>query len=376
MEPISGLERVEQVAGAVLILVVLVDVFLTVLYARAEASLVSYHLGQAIWWVFRQAAKLSDKWSGRILSFCGPVVLVAIVAVWAFSLALGAALIIHPELGTAVKTSGGSTPTDFITALYAGGNSMSIVGSGSYEPQSTPMRLLFIANSIIGASVLSLTLTYLMQVYTALQRRNSLGLSIHLLTSETADAAHMVAALGPRGKFDGGYSHLITIAEAATKSKESTHFYPVLVYFRFEESFYSVSQFALVALDAVSLINTALDDGEYGWLRESSAVRELDRSSRMLVGTLSSTFSKGSGEAAAPDENTKVVWRDRFEAARRCLAEAGIATSSSSDAAQKYVEFRAEWQPLINSLAPSMALKAQEIDPATARRQPLTQRTQ
>src|SRR5688572_16451667 len=133
MEPISGIERFEQIAGAALILVVLLDVFLTVLYARAEATLISYHLGQAIWWISRQAAGLAGKWRGKLLSFCGPVVLVSIVGVWSISLALGAALIFHPELGRSIRSSSGGTPTDFVTALYAGGNSMSIVGSGSYE---------------------------------------------------------------------------------------------------------------------------------------------------------------------------------------------------------------------------------------------------
>jgi hypothetical protein len=364
----SAPERVEQIAGAVLILLVLADVFLTVLYARAEAMLLSYHLGQAIWWVFRQAAKLAGKWRGKVLSFCGPVVLISIVAFWAICLALGAALIIHPELGSGVKSSGESTSTDFITALYAGGNSMSIVGSGSFSPQTAAMRLLFIANSIIGASVLSLTLTYLMQVYAALQRRNAVALSIHLLTAETADAAELLAALGPQGKFDSGYSHLINLAEGVTRSKESTHFYPALVYFRFHESFYSVSQFGLVALDAVTLIRTALDDKEYGWLRDSSAVRELDRSARMLVGTLSTNFS-GNEVESSPDEKTSESWKRRFERACQRLSDAGIATVSSREAAQKYVDLRTKWQPLISSLGPSMALSAQEIDPATVQTQ-------
>src|SRR3954452_12606988 len=144
MQAVSLLGRVEQAAGFCLIFLVLLDVFLTVLYARAEVTLISFHLGQAIWWVFRQAAKFAGKARGKLLSFCGPAVLVAIVAAWSLCLALGAALIIHPELGEGVRSSSGGTSSDFITALYAGGNSMSIVGTGSYSPQTTAMRLLFI----------------------------------------------------------------------------------------------------------------------------------------------------------------------------------------------------------------------------------------
>lgn len=366
MQEISALGRIEQVAGVVVVLLVLADVFMTVLYARADAMLITYHIGQGIWRLFRQGAKAAGKWKGKVLSLCGPVVLISIVGVWAICLALGAALIIHPELGTAVKSSSGGTDTDFITALHAGGNSMSIVGSGSFEPNTTAMRLLFIVNSIIGASVLTLTLTYLMQVYTALQQRNTLALNLYLLSSETGDAAELIAGLGPEGKFDAGYSHLTTLAEDTAKSKESTHFYPVLVYFRFEEPFYSVSQFSLTALDTVTLIRTALDEREYGWLQRSAAVNSLNRSSHMLLHTITSTFREGKVDHSPADERTRSKWKRRFEDACHRLDEAGISTDHKPDAVERYIELRNKWQPFINSLAPAMALRAKDIDAAAA----------
>jgi hypothetical protein len=51
------------------------------------------------------------------------------VLVWAFALALGAGPIIHPKLGTSVRAEGGETPTDFMTAVYAGGSSISVVAA-------------------------------------------------------------------------------------------------------------------------------------------------------------------------------------------------------------------------------------------------------
>ena len=62
---------------------------------------------------------------------------------------------LHPELGRTVRPSSGPAETDFVTAL----------------------------------PVISLTLTYLMQVYSALRERNTLGLVIDTLTLETGDAA-------------------------------------------------------------------------------------------------------------------------------------------------------------------------------------------
>jgi hypothetical protein len=70
------------------------------------------------------------------------------------------------------------------------------------------------------------------QVYSALLRRNALGPKIHLFTGETADAAALVAGLGPRGQFSAGYSNLAELATAVTSVKEAHHFYPLLFYCR------------------------------------------------------------------------------------------------------------------------------------------------
>jgi hypothetical protein len=153
--------------------------------------------------------------------------------VWALGLTCGAALIIHPQLGAGIRNANGATPTDFVTALYTGGSSISIVGSSNFTPHTPGFRLFYLLNSLIGMSVVSLTLTYLMQVYNALQQRNTFGLKLYLLTSETADAAELIAGLGGQGQFSSGYSNLAELASEMTQVKEMHHFYPVLMYFRF-----------------------------------------------------------------------------------------------------------------------------------------------
>src|SRR3712207_5622034 len=125
-----------------------------------------------------------------------------------------------------------------------------------------------------------------MQVYNALQRRNKLRLNLELSSAEKGDPAELIAGLGPEGKFDAGHSDLSEIAREVAGAKESHHFYPVLVYFRCNEPYYSMSRSTLVALDTVTLIKSALDDDEYAWLKESAAVAQLCGGSMMLVKTL------------------------------------------------------------------------------------------
>src|SRR5690349_6760263 len=102
--------RLEQGLGILLVLIILLDIFLTVLYARIGTSIIGPRLGRLVWASFLKASKPAGPRRGAILSFCGPLILVLLVGLWAFGLTLGAALIMHPELGTSIRADNGETP--------------------------------------------------------------------------------------------------------------------------------------------------------------------------------------------------------------------------------------------------------------------------
>jgi hypothetical protein len=361
--------RIEQIAGALVLLLALADVFLTVLYARAGTGIFSRITAAACWRAMLFISRFAGGSRGKLLSFCGPLNLALLVLTWSSLLALGAGLIVHPELGRAVRPSSGGADTDFITALYVGGSSLSLVGSSDYAPTTGPLRLLFLFNSVAGTSVISLTLTYLMQVYTALRTRNALGLAIDTLTRETGDASRLLASIAPDGDFSSTSFDLSELASQMIEVKEAHHFYPVLFYFRFEDQRYSVSRFALVALDAMSLLRTALEGPEAKRLKASGSVEQLYRASLMLVRTLDNTFLRGSSSDTAVEAGRAAEWRGRYARATAYLAEAGlptIADRSSGEAA--YVTLRAQWDGDIAQLAPAMGYDMASIDPAVAGR--------
>ena len=176
-------------------------------------------------------------------------------------------------------------------------------------------------------SVLSLLLTYVMQIYTALKSRNVLGLAIQTLSDDTGDAAELIAGLGPQGQFNSGFSNLSSLASNASAVKESHHFYPLLFYFRFAEPYYSVSQTATVLFDTVSLLKSALSDEDYKWVKESATVTQCWRAGMLLVRMLEEVFLHG--EPAQPrsaDAGTRERWRTRYMAALDRMRQAGIKT--------------------------------------------------
>ncbi|KQO92610.1 hypothetical protein ASF33_16360 [Methylobacterium sp. Leaf92] len=361
----------ERAAGALVMALFLVDIFLTVLYARIGTGLFADRAAHLIWAIFRRAADAFGRKRGAVLSFCGPVILIVYVLFWALGLTLGAGLIIHPALGTAVRASSGETPTDFITALYAGGSSMAIVGASDFKPVMDGYRVFYLMNSLVGMSVTSLVLTYVMQVYTALQKRNALGLKLHLLTGETSDAAELLRRLGSDGQFSSGYTHLADIAGSMAEMKEAHHFYPVLFYFRFRQPFYSVSAQAFVALDTVSLIRSGIGDRQAAWLKEAAAVDAIWRVAMLLVVTLETTFLPGDLPTPADVNSAKrEAWRTRFAKAVRQLSSAGIEAMPDEAGAEIYLALRARWQPHIARLAPMMAYHIDELEPGEDKRRP------
>lgn len=168
--------RLERALGAPLVLAVLLDVFFTVLCARIGTGLSSGRVARLTQRPFRGLAQLVGSRRGDVLSFRGPVIVVLLVLVWAPARTVGAALVMHPMPGTSIRASSGGTPTDFTAALYAGGSSMAIVGASDITPRTGAARLLYLFNPLVGASVISLTLSYLVQVCGALRQRNALGL--------------------------------------------------------------------------------------------------------------------------------------------------------------------------------------------------------
>jgi hypothetical protein len=347
----------EQIGGAGLMLLFLADIFLTVLYARAGTGLLAPRWNRLVWSLIRGVGGLLGRRRDIVLSFGGPLIVISLIAFWALGLTVGAALLIRPELGTSIRPSSGETPTDFVTALLVAGNSLSIVGGGDYSPHTTGTRLLYLLNSLVGASVLSLVLSYLVQVYSALRERNALALTVDLMTGGTGDAAEMLARLGPDDDFSDATSELGNLARPLAQTKEAHHFYPLLYYFRFREPLYSVSRFGFILLDLTTLIDTTLDRQKHSALVRSAPVEALRRGSLLLLETLDRNFptadERQAGKAGAPH------YEQSYAAAVATLRRAGVDVRPNGGS---YADQRGRWEPLVRRVAPKFGFAMNDIE--------------
>ena len=159
---------------------------------------------------------------------------------------------------------------------------------------------------------------------------------------------------------------LARLTAEAAKVKEAHHFYPMLALFRFRDPFYSMSAPISLGLDMITLIKSALDDAEFAWLKESTAVALLWRALIWQTDLLDEAFALGGEGAhgAPPDEATRERWRRRYLAASERLRSAGIRTRADVERGiEIYSTLRADWEHRIVMLAPAMEYNLSELDP-------------
>jgi hypothetical protein len=355
-----------QSSGAVIVLAALIDIYLTVLYARSGTGLINPFLNKGVWRLFRRTALLFGGTRGRLLSYCGPTLLVLTTAIWSLLLISGFALIVWPQLGTAIQSSQGQTPTDFISALYYSAFSFTTLGTGDLIPQSGLSRLLMVIEAALGFSFFTLTITYFISVYSALRQRNTFALTLHHKTDRTANGVHFISSLGAGGSFEGARQEFAAIAQGISDLLESHHFYPVLHYFHFNEVRYALPRIVFITMDSVSLIQTVLAEEKSQHLVHSSAVKELWSSGRDLLNFFQEDFSP-QGLPAQEDfmtEDFRRQWRNRYQNASEHLISNGIETRSDATAgADLYIDLCREWYPYVVSFSDSALYDLREVIP-------------
>jgi hypothetical protein len=224
------------------------------------------------------------------------------------------------------------------------------------------MRLLFLVDSLIGALIVALVISYVMPVYNGLRTRNSLALSLDLLSRETGNAEEVVVSLGPRGDFTAGQTVLAELATQMVSVKEAHHFYPLLFFFHTGKAQHSLVRCLRLALDTVSHLHACLDDERYGSVKESGSVFQLQRATVLLMETLASTFLPRRVEREVADEGPQPHWHEQYRRACRRLAEAGVPTRSDGESgAREYEQSRAEWDAHVRRM--SLYLEHQDDDP-------------
>lgn len=359
------IDAVWQIAGTMIILIAFGDIYLSVLQGGA-ASLLSGRLNKAIWWVFQRVSDRLPRSKDQILSYGGPTIIPATVAMWVVLLSVGFALIFLPVMGTYIVASSGPTPTGFWTALYFSAMSLATLGAGDLIATTDFYRLLDTFGALAGFSVLTASLAYLLSVYSALIRHNSFALSLHHASEGTGNATEIVTRLGAGGDFSTSHSAMTSLASDLMAVLESHHTYVVLRYFRLAGTSYALPRVMLLTLDTASLMRSALDSEQHHSLLRSTSVAQLWGGGMQMLTELGESFLPGGlVDEHADAEDDEQAWRGHFRRAVKQFQAEGIATVQDIHAGEDtYVALRREWQPGVAAFADYLMYEWSEICPS------------
>ncbi len=321
----------------------------------------SLRLSKGTWELFRQVSRLFPGNSETILSYCGPVLVVLIAVVWVFTFALGFALLVWPALGEGIQASQGKTPTDFATAFYYSGFTLTTLGVGDLVAETGFWRIVTVLEAAVGFSIITASLSYLLSVYSSLTRRNTFALCLYHRSAGEADAASLLVRLKGYGKFEPAMQEISNIAHEMLFLLETHHAYPVLHYFRFKDPRYALARMSLISLDLATLIKSALHQETYEALIESAAVAKLESGGLDTLTQLSESFL---GEISPSQPSEKQAWRRRYFRAVELLQKKGVKTIADAEAgADEYVARREKWNAIVLSFSQYMEHKWCDIAP-------------
>ncbi|WP_225913935.1 potassium channel family protein [Leptolyngbya ohadii] len=364
-----SVDRLLQIVGLVLILIALIDVYLIVLYPRSGRGWLSSLISKGTWRLFQKIAKIgrsvrrSEQFGAAILSFCGPTLLILIVLAWTTLMIVGFACVYQPELGQEIQASDGFTPVNFTTALYYSGYVFTTLGVGDLVPRSDWVRIVTVIEAGLGFAIFTLTLTYLLSIYNALGHRNVFALMLHHRTMGKADAAELLARMGTSGDFSDARDDVAELAKSLLILLESHHAYPVVHYFRFQNDLYSLARIVWLAMDTVTLINTALHPDRYRAFIRSTVVAELANGGQHLLMELSYTFLPK--RSFTPGREDELILKQRYLQAIDRLRQEGIETVTDLEAGiEQYIQMRRRWVPYVMAIAHYMGYRWHEVAPS------------
>lgn len=161
-------------AGCLVLVWVLNDIFRT-LARPGTQGLVSRAVLRPVWRLSRR---------GTRASLAGPIAMLCVITAWGMLASLGWALIYWPQIPDGFTFT--SPPPDglgqtWLEAVYMSLVTISTLGFGDVVPRSGWLRIVTPVEALFGLALLTVALSWLMQVYPALTRRRALAVRLSLL---------------------------------------------------------------------------------------------------------------------------------------------------------------------------------------------------
>ena len=332
------------IVGLLLLFAILRDAFETIILPRRvtrkfRLTTVFY---RSSWRPWRAAAlRMSGGFRENSLSWFGPLSLLVLLMLWAFSIVLAFG-ILQWAAGSALKMDG-SAPR-FLDDLYLSGTTFFTLGMGDVVPRIPLAKLLTVCESGLGFAFLAIIIGYLPVIYQAFSRRE---IAISLLDAR-AGSPPSAAELLWRHRTDRHQADLTRLLAEwehwAAEVLESHLSYPVLAYFRSQHSNQSWLAALTTMLDTSALVMVGFDD----WcMRQAELTFAM---ARHAVVDLAQVFS-----ARQLPVSTERLPEQQFTRLIQRLQDAGM-HFDEGNVRERLGELRSMYEPYVAALSAHLAL--------------------
>ena len=332
------------IAGLAFLLIVLRDAFETIILPRrvSRKFRLTSIFYRASWRSWRAGATgLSGSFRENSLSWFGPLSLLVLLTLWAFSIVVAFG-VLQWAAGSALKMDG-SHPA-FLDDLYLSGTTFFTLGMGDVVPRIPLAKLLTVCESGLGFAFLAIVIGYLPVIYQGFSRRE---IAISLLDAR-AGSPPSAGELLWRYRDDENQVDLVRLLTEwerwAAEVLESHLSYPVLAYFRSQHSNQSWLAALTTVLDTSALVIVGFD----GWcMRQAQLTFAMARHAAV---DLAQVFSAREQVGVADRLNSEA-----FIGLVERLRSAGMEFREEG-AAPRLAELRAMYEPYVTALSHHLAL--------------------
>jgi Ion channel len=352
--------------GVSLLMLVAYDVYATILHARGRSGPIGETLNRWLWRAARFIAfRFSRPRRHKLLNVVGPLLLPSLIVLYILMLLTGFALIYYPRMPAqfVVQTSVANSP-GWAESLYFSGITLTTLGYGDIAPHSAMMRTTSLFEAACGLALISLAITYLIAVYSALEHKRAVALSFYHQAEEGANVAGLIAHHFVRGKFYGLQTVLRQAARDIQALLESHVEHPVIHYFHPLEVYKSLPRVMFLALETCAVIRSCLDREEYQELCDHPEVRTLEASAFHVLSALVAALElerRARKRQESPFEEGR-RWKLRFQQTMERLRETGIKTQPDvDDAWAHYYRRREEWEAQLHRFSLHLGYDWDEI---------------
>jgi Ion channel len=330
-----------RLIGLVLIVVVLWDVFETIVLPRRVTR--RFRLTRAFyrsaWHPWSAIARAIRKSKRRevFLSVFGPLSLLALLAFWAATLVCGFATL-QWSFGSHISVVGGHA--GFFSDLYYSGTTFFTLGLGDISPVGTAARALTVIEASLGFALLALVIGYFPVLYQAFSRRE---VNISMLDARAGTpptAAELLRRHQEGNSLESLDQFLRDWEMWAADLMESHLSYPVLCFFRSQHDNQSWLAALNTVLDTCSLVMVGIE-GIPKW--QAQLTFKMARHAIVDISQIFNTSPVKHDGARLPKSD--------LETLRLMLSETGVALRNEVGDENTLDELRAMYEPYTRVLS-------------------------